>query len=148
LDGLVGSLLLGLCGWLARGQGVAVAQNGDQMKAVVIMFLCWSSLAFAEPWDTADKILFGSFLALQAADAAQTHYASRHPDRFREVNPLLGSQPSDGKILAVKSLMIGATYYILKDADSHTRKTVLTVLDALYIGVVAHNASIGVRIGF
>lgn len=118
------------------------------MKAVLILFLFWSLPAIAEPWDTTDKILFGSFLALQVADAAQTHYASQHPDRFREVNPLLGSQPSDGKIVLVKSLMIGATYYILKDTDSHTRKVALTVLDALYIGVVAHNASIGVRIGF
>lgn len=115
---------------------------------IILAALIAPHKAEAADWDTTDKVLFGSFVALQVADAAQTHYAVQHPERFREMNPLLGSEPSDGKIIAIKSLMVGGTYYLLRDTDSQTRKSALVILDGLYIGVVAHNASIGVRMRF
>lgn len=122
------------------------------LLAAAAFLLQWSLLFIddvrAAEWDTTDKVLYGSFVGLQVIDGLQTHYATHHPDQFREANPLLGSYPSDGKIIAVKSLLVGGTYYVLKDADSQTRKTVLTVLDCIYIGVTAHNAAIGVRMGF
>lgn len=120
--------------------------------ALVVTVAQWSLLFLddvkAAEWDATDKVLFGSFVALQVADAAQTRYASHHPERFREANPLLGSQPSDGKIIAIKSLLVGGSYYLLRDADSQTRKSALVILDGLYIGIVAHNAAIGVRMRF
>lgn len=119
-----------------------------------VMLLCISSIwlwyrsCSAADWDATDKVLFGTFVGLQIVDGAQTSYASHHPDEFREANPVLGSHPSDAKIILFKSALVGGVYWLVKDVDPTQRKIVLGILDLLYVSVTAHNAAIGVKIGF
>jgi hypothetical protein len=115
---------------------------------VVLVSIATCRNARASDFDTTDKILFGSFVGLQLVDAAQTSYVSKHPEQFKESNPLYGSHPSDAKIIAIKSLLVGGVYYLVKDMPSPDRKFVLGAVDLFYITVTAHNASIGVKIGF
>lgn len=115
------------------------------LVATAIALALLATPAHSAEWDTTDKVLYSTFVTLQVVDGLQTHYALHHPEQFRELNPLM---KSDGAIVAIKSLLVGGSYYLLKDADSQTRKAALVVLDGLYLGVTAHNASIGVRIGF
>lgn len=116
--------------------------------ALIGYVLFFPSACKAADWDNTDRALFGTFVGLQVVDGLQTHYAVKHPDQFREANPLLGGEPSDAKIILFKSAAVGVAYWATRDASPATRKTVLGILDAMYIGVVAHNASIGVRVGF
>lgn len=119
--------------------------------AGLLVGLCILS-AKADDWKTTDKVLFGTYLAASAIDAAQTIHAldQRHPNgqpMFREVNPLYGEQPSDGRIILTK--LIGAgVIYLIADRVPSARRTTLWLVNALQIGVVAHNASIGMKVGF
>lgn len=125
--------------------------QGWIISAIVLILILLAVLpkdCRAAEWDNTDRALFGTFVGLQVADGLQTHYAVKHPEQFREANPLLGSEPSDAKIILFKSAAVGIVYWATRDANPATRKTVLGILDVMYIGVVAHNASIGVRVGF
>lgn len=114
----------------------------------VLAALLGAPHANAAEWDNTDRVMFGTFVGLQVVDGLQTHWAVKHPDQFHEANPLLGTEPGDAKIILFKSAAVGLVYWLVKDADSATRKTVLGVADLMYIGVVGHNASIGVKVGF
>lgn len=107
-----------------------------------------SNRCHAAEWDTTDKVLFGSFVALQAVDVAQTNYVRHHQDRFREVNSLYGNPPDMGRVIAFKALIVGGTYWLVRDADSSTRKLALGVATALSLSIVGHNASLGVGFSF
>ena len=107
-----------------------------------------AGLCHAAEWDTTDKALFSGFVALQVVDTLQTNEIRKHQDKFRETNSLYGNPPSMGRVVAVKSLFVGGTYWLVKDADPTIRKWTLGALDVLYVGVVAHNYQVGVRIGF
>ena len=108
--------------------------------------------ARSEGWATTDRVLFGTYLTASALDAAQTIHAldQRHPNgqpKFKEVNPLYGEQPSDSRIILTKLVSAGVIY-LIADRVPSARRTTLWLVNALQIGVVAHNASIGMRIGF
>jgi len=102
----------------------------------------------ADEWDTTDKALFAGFVALQAIDAAQTRYTSRHPDQYVERGVLMGDQPSDARILAVKSSLVGLVYWGVRDMDADSRQLLLVVMDVLSVSVVGHNYFVGVKWGF
>ena len=104
-----------------------------------------ASNARAEKWDAVDGTLFSGLIGLQIVDTVQTMEAME--DGYGEVNPIL-RHPTYPKLIAVKSLMVGSVYYLVKDMPSADRKLILGILDAMYIGVVHHNYTIGVRVGF
>lgn len=104
--------------------------------------------ARAAEWDTIDKALFTNHVALQITDALQTNYIRQHPEQFKELNPVYGNPPNILAVVGVKSLVIGGTYWLVRDMNSSNRKTILTIVNLIDIGIVAHNASIGVHIGF
>lgn len=119
-----------------------------KLQSLVLACALVSSSALAAPWDTTDKVLFGSFLGLQIADGLQTYQVHKHPDQFRETNPLLGSDPSAGKIILLKSAISALVYWGVKDSSSSNRKFLLTAADLFYLGVVGHNYQVGIRIHF
>lgn len=51
-------------------------------------------------WTGADKLLEGLYLGLWLADYNQTRQISRQPDKYNELNPILGPQPSKGRVNA------------------------------------------------
>lgn len=102
----------------------------------------------AGEWARADKALFGAFLALQVVDGLQTYEVTKHPERWEETNSLYGKSPSAERIVAVKVLTSGLVYYMLDKSPSRGRRAALLILDGLYVGVVAHNHQVGVRINF
>ena len=106
----------------------------------------------ADDWKTTDRVLFGTYLTASAIDAAQTIHAldQRHPNgkpMFREVNPLYGEQPSDSRIILTKLVSAGIIYWVADRVPS-ARRTTLWLVNALQFGVVAHNASIGMKVKF
>ena len=49
-------------------------------------------------WTTTQKLGYGALILGHQLDWAQTRTAMRQPHRFQEMNPLLGSHPSTGRI--------------------------------------------------
>jgi hypothetical protein len=66
-------------------------------KAILIILLL-PSLAHAE-WTQEDTYLQGAVISSLLIDMAQTLYISDHPDKYCELNPLLGKHPSKDKVV-------------------------------------------------
>jgi hypothetical protein len=102
--------------------------------------------ARADEWNTADKALFGSYVALTTWDALQTDQGMRS-GKFVEQNPLYGERPSTARLFATKAAMTGAIWW-LADRCPQARRAILLIGNAMEISVVAHNASIGMNVKF
>lgn len=118
---------------------------GVLFTAIAFIFSGFNVCKAAE-WDTTDKALFAGLVTLQVVDALQTNEIRKHQDQFRETNPLYGNPPNMAQVVAVKTLVTGAVYYVAK--DSPNRKLILGIADALMLSVVVNNYSVGVRINF
>lgn len=117
------------------------------MKAVLLALALLAMPAHAHDWTAPEKGWAAAWLATRAADWAQTRHIARHPDRFRERNPMLGAHPSLGAVnrhfLFTTAAGLLAAHYL-----PTYRKGMLQVWFAVGAGYVAHNASIGIRMEF
>ena len=89
-----------------------------------------------------DALLLATQLTLTAADWSQTRDLARHPN-IVETCPVLGQHPDAGRI---------NRYFIFYEATvvglSYEWQPAIGVSAAIEAGVVAHNASIGLRVRF
>ena len=110
----------------------------------------WTADCHAEGWNGTDKALFGAFVGLQVVDALQTYEIEKHPDKWQELNPIIGDPPHWQTVVALKALEVGVVYYLLdRYSTPGQRRAALWLLDGLYVGVVAHNHfSAGIQIKF
>lgn len=117
------------------------------MRALMLAILLIAWPVSARDW-TGEEIGWGAAAAaVRLADWAQTRNIVRNPDRFRETNPLIGEHPSrgrvDGSFVLGSALLFGLAHYL-----PEYRKQILKWFVVLGAGVVARNASIGVRMRF
>jgi hypothetical protein len=87
-------------------------------------------------------------LGMLAADASQTTYIAKHPQEFREYNPILGQHPSQAKV-AGYFLASGTSLVVLNavlPAKYAHRLNWATV--AVEGSFVAHNAHVGIKFTF
>jgi hypothetical protein len=87
-------------------------------------------------WSPRDKTLAASYLAAQVVDYGQTNYALENG--YSEANPLLGSSPSSGKILAYKGVASALAFW-LADRFPSVRTRILSIGLGLQAGVVGSN---------
>jgi len=118
------------------------------MKAILAALLCAISFsAQSRDWTDSEKAWGAAFLATRVVDWGQTRYIARHPDRFRELNPLLPEHPSLGDVnrhfLVSTAVMLAAAHYL-----PQYRKAMLQVWVAAGVIGTARNAHIGVRFDF
>ena len=97
-------------------------------------------------WSTTDKALFATYTAFNVADILQTRYAFDSDD-YDELNPILSPLGKNGATAAMVASNI-AMYFIVDGLQSKNRAIVLSVVTMLKIGVVGHNAMIGVGFKF
>lgn len=71
---------------------------------------CASLRPDADEWTDHERYSFGLAIAAHAADAATTVNALN--GNCVELNPLFGSHPSAGSVIAVKALVLGLQYAI------------------------------------
>lgn len=102
----------------------------------------------ADPWDSTDKALAAVALTATVVDWGQTRTIAKNPDTWFEKNPLLGEHPTLGEVNRHFALGILAGAAIAHYLPSAGRKTFLTVLSVIEIGVTANNHRIGIRVGF
>ena len=118
------------------------------MRKYLFILLFLPCLANAESWDTTDKILGTTALAVMVIDWGQTRYIAQHPGVYYERNPLLGRHPSvQGVDLYFASMIVGSALFA-NYLSSENRKLFLGTVTAIGISVTAHNRSIGIKIAF
>jgi len=135
---------------------------------VVLLFLLVPRCSAEEPrlkvsgsgekWTTTDYALEGTWMALHILDWGTTLDITNHPDKYREMNPIMGSHPSRQTV----NLYMGASA-LLHPVVSHylPKKVTLfgeyeiplrTTFQAISIGVtggcVINNFSIGLNLAF
>lgn len=113
---------------------------------ITVMVFAFTADVRADEWKTTDKVLFGSYVALSAYDAAQTDQGIRS-GKYIEKNPLFGERPSTARLYVTKAVVAGGIYW-LADTFPQARRAILLIGNALEISVVAHNASIGMNVKF
>lgn len=117
------------------------------MKAAILALALLAMPAHAHDWTASEKGWAAAWLATRAVDWAQTRHIARHPDRFRELNPMIGAHPSLGAVnrhfLFTTAAGLLAAHYL-----PAYRKQMLQVWFAVGVGMTVRNAAIGVRIAF
>ncbi len=119
------------------------------MKKLILALLLVSSSVFAQPreWTTEEKTWAAAWLAVRAADWAQTREIARNPDRYWEVNPLIGRHPTLGQVnrffVVSTALGLAAGHYL-----PEYRKSMYQFWFAIEGAAVLHNLRVGVNIRF
>lgn len=125
------------------------------VRILLLLFASTPLFGAYEDWDTLDKNLWKSYLALNVIDTGQTFdliKKQRQVDCFTmcnliETNPLLGKNPSRKEFLALKVATVGLSYYLL-DKYPDQRTLVLGIMNGIYIDTVLNNHEIGLRVKF
>jgi hypothetical protein len=97
-----------------------------------------------EDWSDENKAQYKTFLTLQLIDTTQTWSAincQKHTYcMIEELNPILGSHPSKGELVAVKLLGNYALYKVLdKKLDNNGRSQSLKIMNGVFTVVVMSN---------
>lgn len=125
------------------------------VRILLLLFASTPLFGAYEDWDTVDKNLWKSYLALNVIDTGQTFdliKKQRQVDCYTmcnliETNPLLGKNPSRKEFLALKVVTVGVSYYLL-DINPDRRTLVLGIMNGIYIDTVLNNHEIGLRVKF
>ena len=127
---------------------------------IIVTLLLLSGCASVTPktnekWSDESVTLYTTWASLSLLDARQTfhmeeyrmYYDHLEPITYaHEVNPLIGESPTQDRVIMVKLLSGGLFYYFLNKMKEKNRKNALIGFNALYVIIVLHNASLGLRI--
>ena len=102
----------------------------------------------ADPWDTTDCALAAGALAALAVDWGQTRHIAKNPLQFNETNPILGTNPSVGKVNAYFVGSMVGTIAIAHVLPSDWRQLFLGGVLALELGVTQQNRQLGIKMAF
>jgi hypothetical protein len=121
-----------------------------QAQVIKYFLICFSLIgqAYAEPWDTTDKLLGIAAVTALIVDWGQTRYIAKHPEQFSESNILLGKHPSIGKVNTYFTGAIIGTLVAGNYLSSRNRKILFGTITAVEVIVTSHNRNIGVKISF
>lgn len=122
------------------------------MKALVSVIVCLMlagcATHFGQGWSKADTAREIIWEGLHVVDWGQTRYIAKHPDKFYEINPLIGKHPSTSKVdiyMAGTTLLHPVVSGYLKP---EYRKWFQYITIGISGGCVINNASIGVKVGW
>lgn len=135
------------------------------LATVVLAFLSMPGQAVAvDDWSKADTARHAAYLTLHVIDWGQTRYIALHPDRYFEINPLLGEHPTvktvDNYFLVTAAVSTSVAYLLPhvgrllpEKYQSAFRVTqwraafqYLTI--GIEAGLVQHNYRMGIKIAF
>lgn len=118
------------------------------MIRAALLALCLAvTPAYAADWTPHEKGWAAAALTFTLMDWAQTRHIARHPDRWRELNPLLPQHPTLGQVNRhfIRSIAAGAALvYFLPEY----RLPILKTITVVQFGVTARNAYLGIRMEF
>jgi hypothetical protein len=99
-----------------------------------------------DTWDRTDYALLGTMTVVQVIDWRQTRRISEQPERYHEINPVIGRNPDRGSV----DLYFAASW-LLKVGIAHVlpsqwRKVWLGGMVVGSLGLVVHNNNIGLGV--
>jgi len=115
------------------------------VRAAGAFALVSSAYVQAADWSEdheADKTLLATTALVLAADWGQTRDIAAHPERFKEVNPILGPHPSTRRVDAYFAGAMLGTVGLTFVLPPQTRRLVLGGLATLEVMVVIRNNSV------
>lgn len=99
-------------------------------------------------WDRTDYLLLATAITAVTIDWAQTRYIARHPQKYSELNPILGKHPSTGKVDRYFAASLLGTVGIAFALPTNYRKYWLGGVTFVEVGFVLHNKGIGIKADF
>jgi hypothetical protein len=120
------------------------------MKLILIIILLCLPVGAqaADPWDKQDIALEVLWQCLHAVDWGQTLDIASRPERYREINPLIGEHPSRARVNAYMGLStlthIGITHLLPKSYRPYWQMITIGISGTLII----HNFNIGLQVRF
>lgn len=127
------------------------------MLFVVMISFNAAAYEFAEDWSWSDTAWQGAVITLKVIDWGQTRHIAKNPDRFYEMNPVLGEHPSVDQVdlFFVTSLTVHTAVALALPPkakafgyDINPRRIWQAVQITGSMSCVVHNASVGIRIDF
>ena len=127
------------------------------MRKAILIILLLPSLAnaytFGENWTKQDTAYQATFITVAAVDWQQTRWMAKHDwqwdgKAYCELNPFLGSHPSEGKINTIIPLSILAHTVIAIALPPKQRRIWQCLFIIGEVGVIGRNASLGVKLDF
>jgi len=115
-------------------------------KAILIILLI-PSLAHAS-WTAEDTYLQGAVVSALLIDMAQTLYIADNPNKYSELNPLLGKHPSKEKVVGYfmgAIVLHTALSYALQDRERRWFQGCTLFIET---GVVLRNVSLGIGFSY
>ena len=120
----------------------------------LFVFFGWCDLVWGqtEKWSDESITLATTLTSLSVLDARQTFHMEEYRSYYdriepisyaHEVNPLIGTSPTQDRVVMVKVLSGALMYFGLNKMKEKNRKKALTYLNVFYFIVVLHNASLG-----
>ena len=107
--------------------------------ALVMLTGCASMRPNPDEWTDKERLAFGLSIAAHTLDAGTTIAADW--DRCGEMNPILGSEPSDASIIAFKLAAIGFEYWLYNSPNPTWATHHYGFTSAIVIGAVGiHNS--------
>lgn len=116
------------------------------MARWALLLLLLSGTAKAE-WTTTDSALLAGALTLQAIDWGQTRAAMRHGG-YTEKNPILGPQPSIGRLDKVCTLAMVGTVGLAYVLPPLYRRAFLGGVVTIEAAIVYRHRQLGLRVDF
>lgn len=118
------------------------------MKRLVIVLVILFCGCAGNPWRQEDTLRQTAFVGITTIDWMQTRQIADNPNKFYETNPILGRHPSKNEINLYFAGSVLAHTAIAAALPHGWRDWWQSLAIGLETGVVAHNASIGIRVGF
>ena len=118
-----------------------------KLLAVLLLTVPFCVEAQTREWTDNEKLLGVAAGVLLAADWTLSKDMSRHYDQYHEMNPLLGKNPSVGRLNSHMLLTIPLVYFAADNAEKY-RKEVLSTVILLESVNVGHMLSIGLHFQF
>jgi len=114
---------------------------------IIILFISTPAIAF-DKWDKTDIILLSASTVALAIDWRQTRRIAEQPDRFFEINPILGRHPSLSQVDMYFMVSLIVNVGVAHILPSKWRKIFLGAMTMWEVGFVTHNNNIGLGISW
>ena len=119
---------------------------------LIILMLSFPVISYGDDgwfsWDEGNTVLQVPMTVVIAMDLGTTLDITRHPDRYEEVNPLLGKHPPQNRVwkhFIGSYILTTGIVYILPPKWSHAFQVGMIGVEAYWVN---HNLRIGLRVKF
>ena len=115
---------------------------------ITACLLTLASVCHADEWTTEQKTIAYTYAVAHVVDWGQTRTIAKNPQRWRELNPVLGRHPSVDRV-NVYFLLAPVIGYVIADSLSSEHRTwALRAITAIQIVVVSNNIRAGIHVSF